>query len=399
MIKYFKKNFRMAGAFWRRREWFTYGLTWKKFYNIVKTGLFYVLKSEKTHSYPVAIKIDISPVCQLKCISCIHATPNGDPTLEKQNFKGGQRMDEVQFQKIIDEIKDYTSAVSLYYMGDPLAHPNLDKFCRIAADAGMSVHVGTSFSFHLSDERIKSILTSGVTHFSASVDGLTQEKYERTRVGGDIKLVLHNLERLCRFKKELGLKFPRIEAQYVKFQHNIEEVETTEALVKGYGVDQFSPFWGSLHNYVDYGPDRYKTIGPKKSKALPQCTWPHFNMVIKFDGDVIPCCAYRQGEQYSTDGDARTVGNVFDASVKEVWQSETYNNLRALANNPEKAEAEGKGKNSFCESCSFIHETTRVETARRAAQGVRWEDEYTQDANKIPVRKPEVEILQTSQSS
>ena len=51
-----------------------------------------------------------------------------------------------QYQRIIDEIKGKSAAVSLYYLGDPLVHPDLDKMCRIAADAGLEVHLSARTS-------------------------------------------------------------------------------------------------------------------------------------------------------------------------------------------------------------------------------------------------------------
>lgn len=49
------------------------------------------------------------------------------------------------------------------YAGDPLVHPDLDRMCRIAHDAGVNSHINTNFSFPLSDARIDSIVASGLT--------------------------------------------------------------------------------------------------------------------------------------------------------------------------------------------------------------------------------------------
>src|SRR5205085_1410671 len=157
----------------------------------------YALGTEGVAAWPTVLKIDISPVCNLRCTVCVHAAPNGDTDLERQEFHGRQRMSVADFRRIIAEVAGRTSAVSLYYLGDPLVHPDLDEMCGIARDAGMNVHISTNFSFKLTDERLARMARSGLTHLTVCVDGLRQESYERTRVGGRIDLVLSNLRRIC----------------------------------------------------------------------------------------------------------------------------------------------------------------------------------------------------------
>lgn len=147
------------------------------------------------------MKIDITPLCNLRCTVCLHAEPRGNPDLEKQRFHARQKMTIEQYRRIIDQIRHQTSGVSLYYVGDPLMHPDFEQMCRIAADARLNTHISTNFSFLLSDERIKRILTSGLTHFTVGLDGLTQENYQRTRVGGRIHWVLSNLRRTCDIRR------------------------------------------------------------------------------------------------------------------------------------------------------------------------------------------------------
>ncbi|HUN82650.1 MAG TPA: radical SAM protein, partial [Phycisphaerae bacterium] len=170
----------------RRRGWFLEGMTFRRALNLLTGGAQWALKNQHMYAFPTAVKIDISPMCNLSCTVCVHADPNGDPALEKQEFHPQHRMSVEQYRKIIKQIRGRSSAVSLYYVGDPLVHPDMDEMCSIAKDAGLNVHISTNFSFDLTDARIKRIVTSGLTHLSVCVDGLSQEKYEMTRVGGRI---------------------------------------------------------------------------------------------------------------------------------------------------------------------------------------------------------------------
>jgi MoaA/NifB/PqqE/SkfB family radical SAM enzyme len=222
----------------RRLDWFTNNLTARKLMNMRAAAEAFVLKRERLTSLPVFVRIDISPLCNLSCTICVHADPNENPALEKQEFHRSQRMTVEQYRRIVDEIKGRSTGVSLYYLGDPLVHPGLDKMCTIAHDAGLNVHYSTNFSFRLSDQRIRRIVTSGLTHLTVCVDGLSQEKYELTRVGGRVDLVISNLRRVCQYREESGRRGPYVEVQYIKYQHNLNELEEARRLFLGFGVDQ-----------------------------------------------------------------------------------------------------------------------------------------------------------------
>jgi MoaA/NifB/PqqE/SkfB family radical SAM enzyme len=314
----------------------------------------------------------------------VHATPDGNPALENQDLRGRKRMSVDQYRGIIDQIKGRSSAVSLYYLGDPLVHPDLDEMCRIAADANLSVHINTNFSFRLSDERLRSILTSGLTHFTACIDGITQEVYELTRVNGRIDLVMHNLRRLCEIRRELGQSKPYIEVQFIKFQHNRHQLEEVQQLCDSMGVNRLFSFWGELNNYTDVNPGTYTVYGPRKKGRLPLCVWPYISAVIKWNGDVIPCCGYRDGQQYSSVDDPMVLGNVFDTDFSEVWNSEKYKKIRRLVSDPTRVDREAELKNTHCYGCSFPFETNR-NANRRIAKYFRLEDLYRVGRDGVPI--------------
>ena len=176
----------LISAVTRRRAWLFGRMNARKAFNMVAAAKDFALKRETMNALPAIVKIDISPLCNLRCTACVHADPTGNPTLEKQVFEPKHRMSVDQFQNIVEQIKGKATAVSLYYLGDPMVHPDLDRMSRIAADAGLQVHVSSNFSFGLKDDRIRSIVTSGLSHLTVCIDGLTQENYQRTRVGGNI---------------------------------------------------------------------------------------------------------------------------------------------------------------------------------------------------------------------
>jgi MoaA/NifB/PqqE/SkfB family radical SAM enzyme len=365
----------MAG-FWRnvfaestrKKTWFLENLTSRKVLNLVLAVAEFLLKRERMRAWPVALKIDISPLCNLHCTVCVHAKPNGEGYLEKQYFHPGHRMSVEQYRRIIGEIRGKSTAVSLYYLGDPLMHPDLDAMCRIAREAGLNVHISTNFSFRLTDGRLQRLLQSGVTHITVCVDGLSQEKFEKTRVGGKIEWVLSNLRRLCRYRQEAGGRYPKIEVQYIAFAHNREELEPARRLCKELRVNQFSVLEGSTDNWAARLPEKYTVHEAKPDRLLPQCVWPHFFMLVKYNGDVIPCCHHRIGEQYSKSDDSRSTGNLLQAGVREIWNSPKYRQMRRLVSNPSKVSLEADATESFCYGCPRVYRVTERAAAPVAVE-------------------------------
>jgi MoaA/NifB/PqqE/SkfB family radical SAM enzyme len=378
----------------RRFGWFLDNLTPGKAANLALAITEFALRREVMRAWPVVLKVDISPLCNLRCTVCVHArSTDGSPDeLKEQRFSAGQKMPLEVFERLVDEVAGKTSALSLYYLGDPLVHPELAAMCRHAWRAGLNTHVSTNLSFQLDDARIDELVRSGLTHLTVCVDGLTQDSYQRTRVGGDIELVLGNLERIIRRRDELGRTFPKVEVQFIKYRHNVHEQQAAQERFAALGVEQFTDFWGALFNYTDLVAGRfYSVLGPKKAAALPRCVWPHFAMVVKFDGDVIPCCNYRHGAQYrASGGDARIVGNALRSGVRAIWNSVPYQRMRRLVSEPTRVESEPHLDATFCAGCPAVYETDIARVQIRA-QERGWESVFEQDDRGRVRRKPGAE--------
>lgn len=374
----------------RRKAWLLDGLSFGRLLAGARAAAGFAMRRERAPVLPLVLKIDVSPLCNLRCTICVHADPEGDHLLEEQHFTKDMRMSPERYGRILDEVKGKTAAISMFYLGDPLAHPRIVELCRMTAAAGINSHITSNFSFRLSDEKLHELVTSGLTHLTVGVDGLTQENYQRTRVGGDIELVLRNLERVCALRKEARSKYPRIEVQYIKFRHNEHEWEEALRRFAAMGVDQVSSFWGDWGNYTEepITPDDSRTVPPRRGKLLPRCLWPYFAMVVKYDGDVVPCCQHRLGTQYQrAKGRSRALGNVFETSVAEVWNSEPYRAARRLATDPTVVEREPELKEHFCHACPVLFDVLE-ELETYSPRDHAFEDYYRLDERGRPVRLP-----------
>jgi MoaA/NifB/PqqE/SkfB family radical SAM enzyme len=369
-------------------------ITARKAANLLLAAGQYALRSETMRAWPVIAKVDISPLCNLRCTMCVHARPSAGsaPLLAEQRFSGAQRMSIDRYREVAAQLSGRTAAVSLFYLGDPVMHPHLDEICEATLQAGMNSHVSTNFSFEMSDERLRSLVASGMTHLKVCVDGMTQETYGRTRVGGRIALVLDNLRRVMDIRRQMGRAYPRVEVQYLKFRHNAAELDQARALCAAWGVDQFTEMWGSLHNVTDLPAPEGEQVRPRPSRALPRCLWPYMALLVRYDGGVIPCSNHRQGSQYAAgEADRRELGNVFESGVWEVWNSPGYRAVRRLSANPRQALREPTLGRCFCAGCPELFQTSIDERFRRA-DAHDWEDLWELGERGRVVRKPLVQL-------
>jgi MoaA/NifB/PqqE/SkfB family radical SAM enzyme len=365
----------MASNVMRRRGWFLEGASRTQLTNLARASLSFATRREITGAMPVLVKLDLSPVCNLRCTYCVHAdeTASNSPALAEQKFSSKQRLSLDELQPILEELSGRTMAVALYYIGDPLVRRDLAEVCERVARAGMRSHVSSNYSFHLSDERIEELVTSGLTHLTVCVDGSEQQEYERTRVGGDLALVFDNLERTVAIRKRLGRTHPRIEVQFLRFQHNQHQFETVRKRCDDLGVDQVTWYWGNLHNYTDL-PVNGDGMQPKTRGWLPKCTWPWFAMTIRYDGAVLPCCYHRVGEQYREGGDDRAAGDVFTSGVRAVWESEQYRHIRRVVAHPMRMLTSPSDKGTFCEGCKHVHEWS--DNPEKTGAETHWEEVF-----------------------
>jgi len=349
----------LKGILYKRHSFF-YRFTLAKASNLLKTLWAYGTRQKVVNAYPPVLKIDLSPLCNLHCPVCVHASPKENSHfLAQQHFDSDHMMSVEAFQKIIDEVKGKTQAVYLYLMGEPFMHPHVIEMSRYAHEAGLNVLVSSHFSFKFPDKKIAEIAHSGITHLELSIDGATQEIYEQTRVGGRLEWVLDNLERLVAYKKAHRLTYPKIEVQCLAFDHNRHQIADLRARVKALGVDMFTREEGDVGSWAEMAADNFNITGPKEDKWIPACNWPYASMVIKYNGDAVPCCLYNMGKEFSKDSSlSMATGNVFTEGVKGVWNNEAYQTVRRYVSKPSLINSEKSLENNYCYGCPQVSRGT-----------------------------------------
>ena len=183
--------------------------------------------------FPFTISIEPTNKCNLKCLEC----PTGNETSKR---KTGY-IDIDLYKKIIDEVKDYTIYQMLYFQGEPFLHPDIFKLIKYADDNKIITSTSTNGHF-LNTENNERIIQSGLKKLIISVDGTTQDTYEKYRVGGKLETVLNGIEDLILIKRKLKSKYPLIIIQFLVFKHNEHQLkETLEILEMIYSAEPDNP--------------------------------------------------------------------------------------------------------------------------------------------------------------
>jgi MoaA/NifB/PqqE/SkfB family radical SAM enzyme len=192
------------------------------------------------------------------------------------------------------------------------------------------------------------LLLSGLDELAVSIDGFSQETYEKYRVNGRFDLVLENLKRLVEIRQRLGTQ-TKITWNLLIFSFNEPELSDIAEFCGERNIEfvardaVFTSFMPSewLPAYRREGkPNPYRLHRPAEltssawttpSGVLPlfvgkpkgrTCAWHYGYTVVNADGGVHPCCGlYKPGDDF---------GRVTDEpnSFGRIWNNVNFETVR-----------------------------------------------------------------------
>jgi radical SAM protein with 4Fe4S-binding SPASM domain len=237
--------------------------------------------------------------------------------------------------------------VSLYNWGEPFLHPKLFEIIACAATTA-HVHMDSNLSSRdFSRTFAKNIVTSGLTTLFASIDGVTQEVYEKYRVKGNVERVFRNLAAIQAAKAETGSTTPHLGWLYHVSRFNQDEMALAAERAKQMAIPIVfkrlsSPdpaWWSSFHfdsemvlegaEWFDqlYSPPRNPDLDVARlhKNVRDPCRQLYETMTIQWNGDVLPCTCV-EGPDY-------TMGNVIRDSLEDVWNGVAFQKSRQFITN------------------------------------------------------------------
>jgi len=281
------------------------------------------LKKPIIKGFPIALSIEPTTSCNLRCPEC----PSGLRSFTRPTGNISQDL----FEKIIDELYQSLWYLTFYFQGEPYLHPKFLDMVSYASGKGIFTSTSTN-AHYLSNAIAEKTVLSGLQRAIISIDGSTQETYEKYRIGGTLEKVIESTQNLISWKKKLKSKTPEIVFQFLVVKPNEHQIAAVENLAQKLGVDRLALKTAQIYDFENGSPlipeeekfSRYKKQkdGTYKIKniLLNQCWKMWHSAVITWDGKVVPCC-FDKDAQY-------TLGSLENNSFQEIWQGETYQNFR-----------------------------------------------------------------------
>lgn len=267
---------------------------------------------------PSTFSIETSLACNLKCPEC---ALGGDMINRKHAF-----MSLEHFKKIADKIRPFAPKIDMVYLhiwGEPMLNKDIIQMIRYVSGFA-KVNISTN-GLMLTPKTAEQLVNSGVYSIIFSIDGMTQEVYEKYRVGGDVEKALASLKMLRDFNAMCGGKV-MIMPQFIVFRHNQHEIERFKEHCSSLGLEYIlkAPYIRSgsrfsNSDFPEYVREKYKNDGLRR-EAMRGCPDPRKCLTILIDGSVVACC-------YDFDGKT-CFGNIFDQDVMEIWRSPAFMKFR-----------------------------------------------------------------------
>jgi len=311
---------------------------------LFRLGEYLLTPLGKTHwlcRYPRQIEIEVTNVCDKKCILCEH-TYWEEPA---------RHLKYDEFLKIIDQFPDLLW-VNMTGEGDSFLNPDYIRMLSTLKDRDVPVYLVDSFN-RLTPDKANALLDMGIDGIHISFDGATKETYEKVKVGCNYEQTIQNIRYLLAARG--NRPFPEICFRYVITTFNVNEMPGfIDMIYREFGEYNIGhiEFVGLLYfpetkqYFVDRVPDEiidevykrgekygYTVRLAHPGAALPSrrhCTaWsePYFMM----GGYVLSCCAVLMSNRRPA---LRRLayGNINDKPFRDIWNSRRYRWVRENVN-------------------------------------------------------------------
>jgi radical SAM protein with 4Fe4S-binding SPASM domain len=244
---------------------------------------------------PLTVYVEPTNRCNLSCSFCPQSLAD-----YKERAGYWEHMDIALYRKVISEIQAMEiKSLKLYFFGEPLLHPQIGEILTLGTAACDRVELTTN-GMPMTAKRASEIV-------EAEVD------YVRVSIYDDIphpENVVRNVRTLWETRKARGVAKPFI---FVK----VFDQAKADAIRPDYeGIcDEIGP--EGLHSIGSDMIQIKRLTGPHVA-----CPYPFYNLVVKSNGDVVPCCvAWKK---------SLVVGNANEQTLAEIWKGERLAEIHRL---------------------------------------------------------------------
>lgn len=315
-----------------------------------------ILSGDTAHAGPFFVTLDVTERCNLRCRACPYHSL--DPAPAADNC----RPQDIPYElvlRVCDEMRAMGGwRLLLIGHGEPLLHPRIGDIIAAGKAAGLEVFLTTNGTL-LDEERIRSLLASGLDKIQVSLWANSPEDYVRNHPGTPpamFEQVVHGVERLAKEKSAQGRARPRIVLHQAITRYDYGNIGRFADLAVSTGCDAISlapliTYHGMMnahalsagevtavcrvleqlrarlrgtglsHN-IDDVLGRYRDGGAIWQKYGCYIGW--IDARVRVNGDVAPCNLCEL-----------SLGNLGQNSLREIWNGPGFREFRRRARTPQ----------------------------------------------------------------
>lgn len=243
---------------------------------------------------PFTIYVEPTNRCNLSCDFC-------PQSLDDYEVRSGKRQDmELPlFRRLMTQVEEMKpKSLKLYFFGEPFLHPQIGEMMSLAVKVCDRVEITTN-GMILTAKNCQAILDSGIHYLRVSLY--------------DVKpsLVMRNVDRLMAMRREQGKTLPVVCAKVFNREDYEKAFGAYVGVVDGIMID----------GYHSIGSE-FVQISQQQPASHIACPYPFYNLVVKSNGDVVPCCVAWE--------DSLVIGNANTHTLAEIWAGEPLARIHRL---------------------------------------------------------------------
>lgn len=238
--------------------------------------------------------------CNFACSICPHSMY----TTAEKGF-----MSWVLFETIIKQIQLDAQVIQLYFMGEPLLHPDIIDMIKLCKKrTGAKVILSSNGSL-LTEEVIEPLVRSGLDELIISIDACDDQSiYGRIRAGGNLKEVNDSVVKLIKAREKM-----RVVVQFIDMY--INRSEKAKFIAKWHEYD-CSINVQCLYTWANQLPslnDMSDNLSPIRNEVRVPCADLWKKMCVRWNGAVTLCCFDWRSQN--------VIGDIRSASLIDCWNS------------------------------------------------------------------------------
>jgi MoaA/NifB/PqqE/SkfB family radical SAM enzyme len=209
---------------------------------------------------PGRMFIECTAACNISCYQACCAPETGITRTRQAGM-----LDFDLFRRVIDEAGPTLGRVDFFNYGEAFLHKRAVEMCEYIKTAFPHIYLYTSTNgLALSHAQARRLVHSGIDEVTFSIDGATQQSYERYRVRGKLDTALDTLAAMTDEKRRSGRDLPFLNWRYILFAWNDsdEEMDLARSRAAEIGVDRLC--W----EITDHPEDAYSRRFVPGSAAL-----------------------------------------------------------------------------------------------------------------------------------